>query len=70
MVELLAEREYCACEFPELLKISQPNSSRNLKVLKYAGFVDSTHEGQKNIYRLKNKKIIPLILQAKNILSG
>jgi DNA-binding transcriptional ArsR family regulator len=68
ILELLVEEDYCACRFPDLLKISQPNSSRNLKVLKTAGFISSSREGQKNIYHLENKKIAQLILQSKKIL--
>lgn len=67
MLLLLAEREYCACKFPILLKISQPNSSRNLNVLKKAGLVESYHEGQKNIYYLRNKEILLLINQVKTL---
>lgn len=69
MLLLLAEKEYCACKFPVLLKISQPNSSRNLNVLKKAGLVDSYHEGQKNIYLLKNKEILSLIDHVKTMLT-
>jgi ArsR family transcriptional regulator len=61
MVELLSERDYCACEFPALLHISQPLSSRNLAILKQAGLITSTPNGQFNIYQLKNKKIMDLI---------
>jgi len=70
MLLLLAEKEYCACKFPDLLKISQPNSSRNLTVLKKSGLVDSYREGQKNIYFLKNKEMLPLIKQVKDLLAN
>ena len=47
---LLMEREHCACEFPHLLNISQPNSSRNLSVLKNSGLIESYRDGKKIIY--------------------
>ena len=61
MVKLLSERDYCACEFPALLHISQPLSSRNLAILKQAGLITSTPNGQFNIYQLKNKEVLNLI---------
>src|SRR5512133_3545918 len=61
MVELLSERDYCACEFPDLLHISQPLASRNLAILKAAGLITSTPDGQFNIYQLKYKNIMNLI---------
>jgi len=66
MLILLAEKERCACEFPCLLNISQPNSSRNLHVLKKAGLINSYRDGQKIIYFIEKtevKKIIELVLK-------
>ena len=67
MLLLLSEQDYCACKFPDLLSISQPNSSRNLDVLRKAGLVISYRDGQKIIYQLKNREIISLIDQFRNI---
>jgi len=61
MLFLLVDQDYCACQFPELLGISQPNSSRNLDVLRKAGLVVSHRDGQKIIYQLKSKSIIQLM---------
>ena len=57
ILQLLTEREHCACEFPELLQISQPNASRNLFVLKKAGLIRSYRDGQRIIYSLSPKEI-------------
>lgn len=57
MLDLLTEREHCACEFPDLLNISQPNASRNLFVLKRAGLISSYRDGQRIIYRLEPNEI-------------
>jgi DNA-binding transcriptional ArsR family regulator len=67
MLFLLAEKDYCACKFPDLLGISQPNSSRNLDVLRKAGLVTSYRDGQKIIYQLKHKEIISMMEQIKKI---
>jgi ArsR family transcriptional regulator len=67
MLLLLGQKEYCACEFPSLLHISQPLASRNLSILKEAGLISSTPDGQFNIYRLKMKKVLSLIKMTKEI---
>ena len=64
---LLSEKEHCACEFPTLLNISQPNSSRNLSVLKNAGMVESYRDGQKIIYFIEDPGIKKLIKLASKI---
>ena len=64
---LLMEREHCACEFPHLLNISQPNSSRNLSVLKNAGLIESYRDGKKIIYYINNPEIKELIEIAKKL---
>ncbi len=59
----LADGEHCACEFPGLVNASQPNTSRNLLVLRNAGLVKYRKEGQKMIYSLVCSDLVPLILQ-------
>lgn len=57
ILQILTEREHCACEFPDLLQISQPNTSRNLNVLKRAGLISSYRDGQRIIYSLDVEKL-------------
>lgn len=57
ILQILTEREHCACEFPDLLEISQPNTSRNLNVLKRAGLISSYRDGQRIIYSLQIDKL-------------
>ena len=64
---ILAEKEHCACEFPCLLNISQPNSSRNLHVLKSTGLIQSRRDGQKIIYYIEDPYIKKLIKIASKI---
>lgn len=58
----LADGEHCACEFPDLVDASQPNTSRNLFILKKAGLIKFRRDGQKMIYALAQPKLIPWIL--------
>jgi DNA-binding transcriptional ArsR family regulator len=58
----LIDGEHCACEFPDLIKASQPNTSRNLLILKKAGLVTFRREGQKMIYALSETRWIPWIM--------
>lgn len=57
ILKILTEREHCACEFPDLLKISQPNTSRHLNVLKRAGIISSYRDGQRIIYSLNVEQL-------------
>ena len=57
ILALLTKREHCACEFPTLLGISQPNTSRNLFVLRKAGLIRSYRDKQRIIYALETKEL-------------
>ncbi|MGQ4915398.1 MAG: ArsR/SmtB family transcription factor [Candidatus Asgardarchaeia archaeon] len=61
ILELLREKEYCACEFIDLIKISQSNTSRHLKILRDAGIVSYRQEGNKRIYYVTDKRIFRII---------
>jgi len=65
ILHLLTEREHCACELPDLLNVSQPNTSRNLFVLKKAGLIRSYRDGQRIIYSL-NPKVIKALTKCLN----
>lgn len=58
----LMDGEHCACEFPDVINASQPNTSRNLDILKKAGLISFRREGQKMIYALSDARWIPSIL--------
>jgi DNA-binding transcriptional ArsR family regulator len=62
----LADGEHCACEFPDLIDASQPNTSRNLFILKKAGLIKFRRDGQKMIYALAEPRLIPWILSYTN----
>lgn len=45
ILKLLVERDCCVCEVMQALDISQTRASRNLGILKDAGFVKSKRDG-------------------------
>lgn len=49
---LLEEGELCVCQIQPILKISQPNLSFHLRVLRDAGLVKWRKEGKKVFYSL------------------
>jgi ArsR family transcriptional regulator len=52
VVALLAHGELCVCHVQSALKLTQPNASRQLGLLKTAGVVESRREGSWVYYRL------------------
>ncbi len=45
IVKLLQQKVMCVCELQASLNISQPNVSKHLKILEYAGLVDFQKDG-------------------------
>jgi DNA-binding transcriptional ArsR family regulator len=66
----MADGERCACEFPQVVAASQPNTSRNLVILKKAGLITFRREGQKLMYSLTNSKVLSWIMAISAILKG
>jgi DNA-binding transcriptional ArsR family regulator len=60
IVERLAERPHCVCEFVEMVPGRQATTSRHLAVLVAAGVLRRRREGVKMMYELA----IPCILNA------
>lgn len=54
---LQARDELCVCEIMQALNISQSRASRNLGILKDAGFVNDRREGLWIYYSINNKKV-------------
>jgi ArsR family transcriptional regulator len=67
IVELLAKKEICACEFVSFVKKAQPTVSQHLQILANADIIKSRKEGKMIIYSLVNPKIIDLVKTAKAI---
>ena len=59
MVERLAQKECCVCEFFEAVDADFSTVSKHLAVLKQAGIVDVQKRGKQMYYRLK----VPCVLE-------
>src|SRR5215472_17023369 len=53
ILSLLASSERSVGEIERQLRVSQPTVSKHLRVLREAGFVESTVDAQRRLYRLK-----------------
>src|SRR6187551_878444 len=53
IVSLLAASERSVGEIERQLRLPQPTVSKHLRVLREAGFVESTVDAQRRLYRLK-----------------
>lgn len=51
---LTIKQGLCVCELVDALKVSQPNASRHLKLMKSAGLVEEDRDGRWVYYRLKD----------------
>jgi DNA-binding transcriptional ArsR family regulator len=52
VLELLRERPRAVGELVEYLGLSQPGTSKHLRVLRKAGLVSATPDGQRRVYAL------------------
>jgi len=53
ILSLLVSRQQSVGEIERQLRMSQPTVSKHLRVLREAGFVESTVDAQRRLYRLK-----------------
>jgi len=59
IVKMLQHRMLCVCELKSALGLSQPNTSKHLKILEDAGLVESYKDGLWVNYRLADGKGSP-----------
>jgi len=52
LLNLLAQREHCVCEFQSILRVPQPKISRHLAYLRRSGLVQTRREGKWIYYSL------------------
>jgi len=52
ILNLLAQRECCVCEFQGILKVPQPKISRHLAYLRRSGLVETRKRGRWVMYKL------------------
>jgi len=62
LIKLLEQRELCVCELMQALNMTQSRVSRNLGILKNAGFVKDRRDGLWVHYSI-NYEDAPLIVQ-------
>jgi ArsR family transcriptional regulator len=52
LMNLLAQRPHCVCEFESILRVPQPKISRHLAYLRRSGLVTETRHGKMIMYAL------------------
>src|SRR6476646_11786984 len=57
ILSLLVASERSVGEIESRLRMPQPTVSKHLRVLREAGFVDSTVDAQRRLYRLKPQRL-------------
>ncbi len=57
ILKMLQQKQMCVCELAAVLGIAQPSVSRHMALLKNAGLVSDTREGQWIIYTICDEKI-------------
>ncbi len=62
--------DLCVCEVMQVLDISQTRASRNLGILKDAGFVVDRREGMRIFYSINKEKFNEYHFDLMNLLSG
>jgi ArsR family transcriptional regulator, arsenate/arsenite/antimonite-responsive transcriptional repressor len=56
ILNLLARRDHCVCEFQNILRVPQPTVSRHLAYLRRAGLVEVERHGKMIMYSLAKPK--------------
>ena len=70
ILNLLLERECCVCEVMQAIGISQSRASRNLGILKDAGFLKSRREGAWMLYSMDGETMNHYAPQLARLLKG
>lgn len=52
ILNLLAQRDHCVCEFQSILRVPQPTISRHLAYLRRSGLVEVERHGKRIMYSL------------------
>ena len=56
ILNLLAQRDHCVCEFQSILRVPQPTISRHLAYLRRTGLVEVERHGKMIMYSLAEPK--------------
>ena len=61
IVEILGERERCACEISDAFPCDRTTVSKHLAVLKSLGVIEDRKEGLRVLYRLRMTCLLPFL---------
>jgi len=61
LIEELITKDCCVGELQKCLKLSQPNVSQHLRVLKDAGILEGKRDKNRICYRIKDDTIIQML---------
>jgi ArsR family transcriptional regulator len=67
ILRLIADDELCACELMAVLNLTQPTTSHHLGILEKAGLITSRRQGRWVFYRLANRKVANLLVNASGL---
>ena len=70
LLNLLAQREHCDCEFQNILCVPQPHISRQLAYLRRSGLVQPRQIGKMNFYTVAPAVHDCVLLGLRNCFSG
>lgn len=62
ILDLLLQRPHAVNELVEQLRLTQPGTSKHLRVLREAGLVAVRHEGQRRWYELRAEPLVEVDL--------
>jgi ArsR family transcriptional regulator len=68
LIYALAERPFIVSDLAKELEISQPSTSRHLKVLRECGLVQSTRTGASIEYRLTDRRLVDALNMLRDVL--
>jgi ArsR family transcriptional regulator len=69
VLNLLLEKECCVCEVMQTLGISQTRASRNLNILREAGFLKLKKEGLWSLYSIDKEEMEDYLSDLINVVS-
>lgn len=67
IIEIIGNKEICACEIPPKIGKAQPTVSQHLKILEQSGLLKSRREGRMILYSIKDDRVFGLIKIARVI---
>jgi len=65
ILQILGRNQKCVKDLEQLVNIKQSNLSQHLRILKDRGIVECERRGMEVCYRIKNRKILDVIMCAK-----